>query len=89
VYTFHIEAPFSMWFSADSHGMGELVSKPFQEWLLDGIPLIAEVAGISIAEGPETKGEGARGPRAGGLGSGVSATGPTSQGTRNKPKRRQ
>ncbi|KAH0562373.1 hypothetical protein GP486_002939, partial [Trichoglossum hirsutum] len=90
VYTFHIEAPFSTWFSADSHGMGELVSKPFQQWLLKEIPLVAEIAGIDAAKGPRAKVGGTGDSRAEDLGSGVSATGSaTSQGTRNKPKRKQ
>ncbi|KAH0545053.1 hypothetical protein FGG08_000824 [Glutinoglossum americanum] len=86
VYTFHISAPFSTWFSADSRGMGELVSKPLQQWLVNEVPLIAEV---DTAKGSGATGESAGALKAKDSGSGTgTAVATPSQGTRNKSRRK-
>ncbi|KAI9769669.1 MAG: hypothetical protein M1840_003906 [Geoglossum simile] len=78
VYTFHISAPFSAWFSADSHGMGELVPGPLQKWLASEIPLIGELGADAGAKG---------GANVKDSGSATGATTP-SQGTRAKSRKK-
>jgi hypothetical protein len=77
VYTFHISAPFATWFSADSHGMGELVPRPFQKWLASEIPLISELDAAAKAKGGEKVED---------LGSATGAT--PSQGMRAKSRKK-
>ena len=36
--TLEIEAPFTMWFTAD----GEFIAKPFQQWLASAVPVIGK-----------------------------------------------